>query len=64
MDARKRLMAAVDRGRESLLAVREKAVAGAKATDRLVRSHPYQAAGIALGIGVLVGFIWGRRNRE
>jgi ElaB/YqjD/DUF883 family membrane-anchored ribosome-binding protein len=64
MDARKRLMAAVDKGRESLIAVREKAVAGAKATDRMVRTHPYQAVGIALGIGVLVGFLWGRRNRE
>jgi len=64
MDARKRLMAAVDKGRESLQAVRDKAVAGAKATDRMVRSHPYQAVGIALGLGVLFGYLWGRRNRE
>ena len=64
MDARKRLIAAVDKGRESLQAVRDKAVAGAKATDRLVRAHPYQAVGIAVGIGVLFGYLWGRRNRE
>jgi ElaB/YqjD/DUF883 family membrane-anchored ribosome-binding protein len=54
----------VDKGRESLQAVRDKAVAGAKATDRMVRSHPYQAVGIALGLGVLFGYLWGRRNRE
>lgn len=34
-----------------------KAIAGAKSTDRMVRSHPYQTIGIMLGVGLLVGLI-------
>jgi ElaB/YqjD/DUF883 family membrane-anchored ribosome-binding protein len=34
---------------------RQKVVAGAKATDETIRSHPYESLAIALGIGVLLG---------
>lgn len=33
----------------------------ARATDRAVHSHPYQAAGIAAAVGLLVGFLAARR---
>ncbi len=62
VDARKRLMSAIEKGRETWKSVQEKAVAGAKATDEIIRDHPYQAIGAALGIGVLVGFLLSRRN--
>ena len=39
----------------------EEAVAGAKATGRIARQHPYSAMVIAFGVGVLVG-LW--VNRE
>ena len=64
IEARKRLLAAIEEGRESLAVVREKAVEGAKATDKLVRSHPYQSIGIALGVGLLAGYLLGRRNHD
>ena len=64
VEARSRLLAAVEKGRESLAAVQQKAVAGAKATDRYVRTHPYHSVGIALGIGVLAGYLLSRRNRD
>jgi ElaB/YqjD/DUF883 family membrane-anchored ribosome-binding protein len=37
--------------------------AAAEATDKTIRKNPYQALGIALGVGVLVGVLvmWSRR---
>jgi ElaB/YqjD/DUF883 family membrane-anchored ribosome-binding protein len=60
-EARKRLATALDRANEIAGNVRDKAVAGAKATDEAVREHPYQAIGIALGVGALLGFLVARR---
>ena len=60
-EARKRLAAALERGKEIYGRVKEKAVAGAKATDEAVHEHPYQAIGIALGVGALIGFLVARR---
>ncbi len=34
-----------------------------KATDKLVRSHPYHAVGLVLGLGMLIGAIIGRKWR-
>ena len=56
-EARKRLAAALDSGKEIFGRVREKAVEGAKATDEAVHEHPYQAIGIALGVGALIGYL-------
>jgi ElaB/YqjD/DUF883 family membrane-anchored ribosome-binding protein len=41
--------------------IQEKTVAGAKATDRTIRQHPYESIGIAFGIGVLIGVLVARR---
>ena len=60
--ARQRLAAAVKNGREVLANLKDKAVAGAKATDETIREHPYQAIGVALGVGLLLGFFLRRRN--
>jgi ElaB/YqjD/DUF883 family membrane-anchored ribosome-binding protein len=60
-EARKRLAAALERGREIASQVRAKAVEGAKAADVAVHEHPYQAIGIALGVGALLGFLIARR---
>ena len=60
-EARKRLAAALENGKEIYGRVREKAVEGVKAADETVRENPYQAIGIALGIGALLGFLIARR---
>jgi ElaB/YqjD/DUF883 family membrane-anchored ribosome-binding protein len=60
-EARKRLAAALENGKEIYGRVRDKAVEGAKATDQAVHEHPYQAIGIALGIGALIGYLAARR---
>lgn len=66
-EARKRLAAALDRAREIAGTVRDKAVEGAKVADQTVRENPYQAIAIGVGVGVLVGYLLGRRcsgNRD
>ena len=66
-EARKRLAAALERAKELAGCVRDKAVAGAKATDEAVHEHPYQAIAIGVGIGAILGYLLGRRctgNRD
>jgi ElaB/YqjD/DUF883 family membrane-anchored ribosome-binding protein len=41
--------------------VQESTVAGAKATDRAIREHPYESLGVAFGLGVLIGVLIARR---
>jgi len=60
-ESRKRLAAALESAKEIAGRVRDKAVAGAKATDEAVHEHPYKAMGIALGVGALIGFLVARR---
>jgi ElaB/YqjD/DUF883 family membrane-anchored ribosome-binding protein len=43
-------------------AVQEKTVAGAQAAGKTIRSHPYQAIGIAFGMGLLVGYLARRKS--
>jgi ElaB/YqjD/DUF883 family membrane-anchored ribosome-binding protein len=60
-EARKRLAAALERGKEIYGRVKDKAVEGAKVADQAVHEHPYQAIGIALGVGVIIGCLLARR---
>src|ERR1039457_6011630 len=41
--------------------IQEKAVTSARATDRVIRNHPYETIGIAFGIGVLLGVLINRK---
>jgi ElaB/YqjD/DUF883 family membrane-anchored ribosome-binding protein len=60
--ARQRLAAALDNGRVLAGRVRDRAVAGAKATDQAVRTHPYQVIAIGVGVGALIGYLIARRS--
>ena len=60
-EARKRLAAALERGKEIYGQVREKAVEGARAADEAVHEHPYQAIVIGVGVGALIGYLVSRR---
>jgi len=62
VEARQRLTAAIERGREAWNNVQEKAIAGAKATDEVIRDNPYKAIGIALGVGAIIGYLLRRRE--
>src|SRR3954465_681494 len=63
-DARKRLTAALENGKEIYGRVRDQAFEGAKAADQAVRENPYQAIGIALGVGALIGYLLARRHSQ
>lgn len=60
-EARKRLSAALDRGREMYGRARERAIEGAKVADEAVHEHPYQAIAIGVGVGALLGYLITRR---
>jgi len=60
-EARKRLAAALERGRAIAGNVRDKAVEGAKVVDQSVRDNPYQAVAIGVGVGALIGYLVARR---
>jgi ElaB/YqjD/DUF883 family membrane-anchored ribosome-binding protein len=62
IEARKRLTAALDRGKEAWGQAQDYAVAQAKAADEVIRDHPYQSIGIAFGIGALLGLLMSRRS--
>ncbi len=60
-EARKRLNASLESAKEMYGRVRDKAVEGAKVSDQTVRENPYQAMGIAFGVGALIGCLVSRR---
>ena len=64
-EARRHLVEALDRARAAYADLQEQAIISAKAAakraDLVVRDHPYEAIGIAFGIGLLVGVLVGRR---
>ena len=62
LEARARLAAALEIGKKFGCRVGEKAVESAKSADFAVREHPYQALGLALGLGAILGFFLARRN--
>ncbi len=64
-DLRARMQAAVDKAADVCQRLQAKTASAAKATDQAVRGHPYHAAGIAFGIGLLAGVLAMRfRHRE
>jgi len=62
IEARERLANALDRGKATWVRVQDRAVEGAKATDQAIRTHPYQALGVAFGIGAVLGLLLSRRR--
>ena len=59
--AREKLTAALEAAKETQRRLQKRAVAGAKATDKYIRSNPYQSIGIAFGVGVILGLYAARR---
>ena len=60
-EMRMRLSSAIDSAKATYHRLEEKAVAGAKATDKAIRAHPYESLGVAFGMGLLVGVLMGRK---
>lgn len=60
--ARARLNGALESAKRSCEELQAQAAAGLKATEEAIREHPYQAVGIALGVGLILGMLLARRD--
>ena len=60
-EMRMRLNSAIESAKATYHRLEEKTVAGAKATDKAIRAHPYESLGVAFGLGLLVGVLVARR---
>ena len=60
-EIRIRLSSAIDSAKATYRRLEERAVAGAKATDKVIREHPYESLGVAFGLGLLVGVLVTRK---
>jgi ElaB/YqjD/DUF883 family membrane-anchored ribosome-binding protein len=60
---RARFESAQERFADLYASARKNVVAGAKYTDETIRANPYQSIAIALGAGLLVGVLLGRRSK-
>jgi ElaB/YqjD/DUF883 family membrane-anchored ribosome-binding protein len=59
-DARARLSQAIASAKETALELQGKAAEKAKVADQVVREHPYETLGVAFGVGLLLGVLFGR----
>jgi ElaB/YqjD/DUF883 family membrane-anchored ribosome-binding protein len=59
--ARAKLSEAIESARALMAKLQQKTIEGAKATDKVIREHPYQSIGIAFGVGVLIGLLINRK---
>lgn len=64
IEARERFKAALAATKDVYGRVKDRTIEGAKATDKAIRANPYQALGIAFGLGAVVGFLLTRRGRD
>jgi len=62
-EAREQIESVLASAKQTCAVLQEKAVQGAKAADKMVRANPYQAIGIAVGVGALVGYLLSRRDK-
>ena len=63
-EIRERLSTAIQKAKETCERLQDQTTAAAKATDRAVREHPYQASGIAFAVGLLSGILIARSRRS
>jgi ElaB/YqjD/DUF883 family membrane-anchored ribosome-binding protein len=59
--ARARLTVALENAKETGAQIQQKAIERAKATDQAIHENPYPVIGVAFGVGLLVGFLLGRK---
>jgi len=63
-ELRGRLENVIEKAKAVCERLQDQTTAAAKATDKTIREHPYQALGIAFGLGVLIGVLAARNRRD
>jgi ElaB/YqjD/DUF883 family membrane-anchored ribosome-binding protein len=61
-EVRSRLALALESAKAACDRLKDKTVKAAKATDHVIREHPYQSIGVAFGVALLIGVLVGRRR--
>ena len=61
-DLKEKLDSLVEKAKEVCERLQEQTAAAAKTTDKTIHEHPYHAAGIAFGVGLLIGVLVARRR--
>jgi len=59
-EVRGRLTTALESAKATCEQLQDKTAEAAKATDHIIREHPYESLGIAFGVGLLIGVLVGR----
>jgi ElaB/YqjD/DUF883 family membrane-anchored ribosome-binding protein len=62
-ELRAKLEALIEKAKTACERLEAKTTAAVKATDKVVRENPYQAVGIAFGMGILIGVLVARGRR-
>jgi len=60
-ELRAKLSKALENAKAVAHRVEDKAIAGAKAADKVIRTHPYESIGVAFGVGLLIGVLINRK---
>jgi len=60
-EARVRLAETLESAKATCRKLEEKAIEGLKATDKVIREHPYQSIGLAAAVGLLIGVLVTRK---
>jgi ElaB/YqjD/DUF883 family membrane-anchored ribosome-binding protein len=63
-DLRVKFDGAVDKAKALCDRLQTQTTAAAKASDKAIRGHPYQAIGTAFGLGMLIGLLAMRRRHQ
>ena len=61
---RANLESVIEKAKDVCEQLQNQTTAAAKATDKSIREHPYEALGIVFGLGVLLGVLVSRRRGD
>ena len=59
-----KLETAIEGAKDTCKRLEERAAAAARATDKVIKKHPYEAIGVALGLGLLIGVLVMRSRKD
>lgn len=62
-EVRERFSAAIEKTKHACQRLQDQTAAAAKATDKAVREHPYQAIALGFGVGLLAAILMARSKR-
>ena len=62
-ELREKLTDAIEKAKVLCKRLQDQTATAARATDRTVREHPYQAIGLAMTLGLITGLLLARSRR-